>query len=163
MFVWSVHFLVDSSFVGTDITNFVRLSQEFQFEVSAFHHAHEAYLVPDVMRSAYGRLPKALRLFDVSFPNPFLATGKPPALAMFAGFSRYKREALRHSQYAPRILADEGFDVVMKVAFYIILMRFLFIYVRYTRAIILQSRAHSCMKRNRRITTVFRRTWHLHR
>lgn len=28
---------------------------------------------------------------------------------------RYKREAYRHSEYAPRILADEGIRVVMKV------------------------------------------------
>lgn len=34
---------------------------------------------------------------------------------MFSAFSRYKREAYRHSEYAPRILADEGVPVVMKV------------------------------------------------
>jgi hypothetical protein len=34
---------------------------------------------------------------------------------MFAAFSRYKREAWRHSQYAPRILADAGIPVVIKV------------------------------------------------
>jgi imidazolonepropionase-like amidohydrolase len=78
---------------ATDITNFVRISNEFRFPVAAFHHAHEAYLVPEVLRSAYGGT---------------------PAIAQFAAFSRYKREAYRHSQYAPRILAEEGIPVVMK-------------------------------------------------
>ncbi|EJF65056.1 hypothetical protein DICSQDRAFT_132576 [Dichomitus squalens LYAD-421 SS1] len=79
---------------ATDIDNFVRLSNEFQFEVAAFHHAHEAWLIPDVLRRAYGK--------------------KPPALAIFSTFARYKREAYLHSEFAPRVLADEGFDVVMK-------------------------------------------------
>ncbi|EPQ56066.1 hypothetical protein GLOTRDRAFT_15437, partial [Gloeophyllum trabeum ATCC 11539] len=78
---------------AVDIDAFVRLSNEFQFPVAAFHHAHEAYLVPEVLKRAYGHT---------------------PAIAMFATFSRYKREAYRHSEFAPRILADEGVDVVMK-------------------------------------------------
>ncbi|KAI0779702.1 hypothetical protein C8Q74DRAFT_1447183 [Fomes fomentarius] len=76
-----------------DLDNFVRLSNEFEFEVAAFHHAHEAYLVPEVLRRAYKN---------------------PPAVAMFSTFSRYKREAYRHSEFAPRVLADEGLDVIMK-------------------------------------------------
>ncbi|KAI0645593.1 hypothetical protein C8Q79DRAFT_1010536 [Trametes meyenii] len=76
-----------------DIDNFVRLSNEFQFPVAAFHHAHEAYLVPEVLKRAYKNV---------------------PAIAMFSTFSRYKREAYRHSEFAPRILAEEGIDVVLK-------------------------------------------------
>ncbi|KAI0769727.1 hypothetical protein BD413DRAFT_613748 [Trametes elegans] len=76
-----------------DIDNFVRLSNEFQFPIAAFHHAHEAYLVPEVLKRAYKNV---------------------PAIAMFSTFSRYKREAYRHSEFAPRILADEGIDVIMK-------------------------------------------------
>ncbi|KAI1784103.1 hypothetical protein LXA43DRAFT_902257 [Ganoderma leucocontextum] len=80
---------------AVDIDNFVRLSNEFQFEVAAFHHAHEAWLVPEVLKRAYGK--------------------KPPAIAMFSTFARwYKREAYLHSEFAPRILANEGLDVVMK-------------------------------------------------
>lgn len=41
--------------------------------------------------------------------------GRPPAIAMFAINSRYKREAYRGSEFAPRILADAGLNVVMKV------------------------------------------------
>ncbi|CCM03593.1 uncharacterized protein FIBRA_05730 [Fibroporia radiculosa] len=79
---------------AVDFDSFVRLSNEFQFPVAAFHHAHEAYLVPELLKKTYGN--------------------HPPAIAMFAAFSRYKREAYRHSEYAPRILADSDIQVVMK-------------------------------------------------
>lgn len=39
----------------------------------------------------------------------------PPGVAMFATNARYKREAFRGSEYAPRILAEHGLKVVMKV------------------------------------------------
>ncbi|KAH7908470.1 hypothetical protein BJ138DRAFT_352435 [Hygrophoropsis aurantiaca] len=78
---------------AVDFDAFVRLSNEFQFPVAAFHHAHEAYLVPEVLKRAYEH---------------------PPAIAMFAAFSRYKREAYRHSEFAPRILNDNDLKVVMK-------------------------------------------------
>lgn len=42
-------------------------------------------------------------------------TGKTPGIALFATNARYKREAYRGSEFAPRILADYGFRVVMKV------------------------------------------------
>lgn len=61
-------------------------------------------------------------------------TEHPPAIAMFAVFSRsvlfvsylyaranvrdnrrYKREAFRHSEFAPRVLHDKGIKVLMKV------------------------------------------------
>lgn len=38
-----------------------------------------------------------------------------PAAALFATNARYKREAYRGSEFAPRILAENGIDVVMKV------------------------------------------------
>ncbi|EMD37373.1 hypothetical protein CERSUDRAFT_114046 [Gelatoporia subvermispora B] len=76
-----------------DLDDIVRLTNEFQFPIAAFHHAHEAYLVPDVLKRAYGH---------------------PPAVAMFATNARYKREAYRGSEFAPRILAQHGLPVVMK-------------------------------------------------
>ncbi|TDL19418.1 carbohydrate esterase family 9 protein [Rickenella mellea] len=79
---------------AVDLDDFVRLSNEFQFPIAAFHHAHETYLVPDVLKRAYG--------------------DKPPASAMFASFARYKRESYRHSEFAPRILHDNGLKVIMK-------------------------------------------------
>jgi imidazolonepropionase-like amidohydrolase len=36
------------------------------------------------------------------------------AIAIFATNARYKREAYRGSEFAPRILADNGLNVVMK-------------------------------------------------
>ncbi|KAG6903044.1 hypothetical protein C0995_007477 [Termitomyces sp. Mi166 len=83
---------------ATDLDGLVRfyipqLSNEFKFSIAAFHHAHEAYLVPDLVKKAYG-----------------LA----PAVALFATNARYKREAYRGSEFAPRILADNGLKVVMK-------------------------------------------------
>lgn len=38
------------------LTILPQLTQEFQFPVAAFHHAHEAYLVPDVLKKAYGQI-----------------------------------------------------------------------------------------------------------
>ncbi|KAF7334289.1 Carbohydrate esterase family 9 protein [Mycena sanguinolenta] len=73
-----------------DIDGMVRLTNEFKFSIAAFHHAHEAYMVPDLIKKAYGH---------------------PPAVAMFATSARYKREAYRGSEFAPRILADNGLDV----------------------------------------------------
>lgn len=78
---------------AVDLDDFVRLTNEFKFPVAAFHHAHETYLVPHVLKRAYG---------------------KPPASAMFASFARYKREAYRHSVFAPAILHQHGLPVVMK-------------------------------------------------
>ncbi|KAJ7021523.1 carbohydrate esterase family 9 protein [Mycena alexandri] len=76
-----------------DLDGIVRLSNEFKFPVSAFHHAAEAYLVPDLIKKTYG---------------------PTPAIAIFATNARYKREAYRHSEFAPRILAENGMTVLMK-------------------------------------------------
>ncbi|KAI0320932.1 carbohydrate esterase family 9 protein [Amylostereum chailletii] len=78
---------------AVDLDDLIRLTNEFQFPIAAVHHAHEAYLVPDVLKRAYGH---------------------PPAAAIFAVNGRYKREAYRGSEFAPRILADNGIQVVMK-------------------------------------------------
>jgi imidazolonepropionase-like amidohydrolase len=77
----------------TDLNSLVRISNEFKFPIAAFHHAHETYLVPDLLKQAYG---------------------PPPAVAIFATNARYKREAYRGSEFAPKILADAGLSVVMK-------------------------------------------------
>ncbi|KDN45504.1 hypothetical protein RSAG8_04828, partial [Rhizoctonia solani AG-8 WAC10335] len=78
---------------AVDFDGIVRLSNEFKFPIAAFHHAHEAYLVPDLIKQAYG---------------------KSPALALFSNFARYKREAYRASPYAPKILNENGLRVIMK-------------------------------------------------
>ncbi|KAI0692924.1 composite domain of metallo-dependent hydrolase [Cerioporus squamosus] len=76
-----------------DLDALVRISNEFRFSIAAFHHAHETYLVPDTLKSAFGG---------------------PPAAALFATHARYKRESYRGSEFAPRILAENGIQVVMK-------------------------------------------------
>lgn len=43
------------------------------------------------------------------------AYGTTPAVALFATNARYKREAYRGSEFAPRILTNNGLRVVMKV------------------------------------------------
>ena len=50
-----------------------QLTNEFKFSIAAFHHAHEAYLAPDLLRKMYG---------------------SPPAVALFAAFARYKAGSL---------------------------------------------------------------------
>ena len=32
-----------------------QITNEFKFPIAAFHHAHETYLVPDTLKSAYGK------------------------------------------------------------------------------------------------------------
>ncbi|KAJ7164026.1 carbohydrate esterase family 9 protein [Mycena crocata] len=78
---------------AVDFDAIVRLSNEFKFPISAFHHAAEAYLVPDLIKKTYG---------------------PTPAIAIFASQARYKREAYRGSEFAPRVLADNGLTVLMK-------------------------------------------------
>ncbi|KAG6849988.1 hypothetical protein H0H93_002778 [Arthromyces matolae] len=78
---------------ATDLDGLVRISNEFKFPIAAFHHAHETYLVPDLVKKAYG---------------------PTPAVALFATNARYKREAYRGSEFAPRILAENGIKVIMK-------------------------------------------------
>ncbi|PPQ64627.1 hypothetical protein CVT24_008364 [Panaeolus cyanescens] len=78
---------------AVDLDSMVRLSNEFQFPISSFHHAAEAYLVPNTLKRTWGGI---------------------PAVALFATNYRYKRESYRGSEFAPRVLADEGIPVIMK-------------------------------------------------
>jgi imidazolonepropionase-like amidohydrolase len=47
----------------TDLEDYVRHTNEFKFEVYAFHHAHQSYLVPEVLKRAYGGRTPAAALF----------------------------------------------------------------------------------------------------
>ncbi|KAK4688544.1 hypothetical protein P7C73_g1572, partial [Tremellales sp. Uapishka_1] len=81
------------SYEVTDFDALVRVSNEFGIEVAGIHHAHEAWLVPDLLKKMYKH---------------------PPCVAIFAAFSMYKQESYRSSWYAPKILSDAGLEVVMK-------------------------------------------------
>ncbi|KAI0089202.1 hypothetical protein BDY19DRAFT_889764 [Irpex rosettiformis] len=73
-----------------DLDDIVRLTNEFEFPIASFHHASEAWLVPDVLKRAWGGT---------------------PTISLFATVGRMKREAYRASPFAPRILADNDIPV----------------------------------------------------
>lgn len=89
----------------------MQLTNEFKFPVAAFHHASEAYLIPDVIKRAYGTS-HTIQRYQVIEEY----TGKTPAIALFATFARYKREAYRASEFAPKVLAQNGITVLMKAS-----------------------------------------------
>ncbi|TFK22333.1 hypothetical protein FA15DRAFT_706442 [Coprinopsis marcescibilis] len=78
---------------AVDLDALIRLTNEFKFPIASIHHAAEAWLVPDVLKRAWGSI---------------------PTVALFATTYRFKREAYRGSEYAPRVLADAGIHVAMK-------------------------------------------------
>ncbi|KAI9306236.1 hypothetical protein BJ944DRAFT_238927 [Cunninghamella echinulata] len=75
-----------------DLEAFIRHSLEFNFTVAAFHHALDAYRVPDILKRA---------------PNNI-------TIATFADHWGYKKEAFQASPHAPRILLDAGIPVALK-------------------------------------------------
>ncbi|KAG0311785.1 hypothetical protein BGZ99_009899, partial [Dissophora globulifera] len=76
-----------------DIEAMVRHSNEFKFKITAFHHALDAYRVPEILRRAYKSV---------------------PTIATFASHFGYKKEAFQSSVNSPKILADAGIPVVIK-------------------------------------------------
>ncbi|KAK5999938.1 hypothetical protein QM012_005026 [Aureobasidium pullulans] len=74
-----------------DLEMYVRLTNEFKFRVYAFHHAHQTYLVPDVLKRAYGGT---------------------PAAALFADNMYYKVESYTASEQAGKILYENGITPV---------------------------------------------------
>ncbi|KAJ7727167.1 hypothetical protein B0H14DRAFT_2640955 [Mycena olivaceomarginata] len=70
-----------------------QLSNKFKFPIASIHHAGETYLVPDLLKRAWGNIPD-ITLFTSNF--------------------RKKREAYRGSEFAPCILANNGLPVIMK-------------------------------------------------
>lgn len=76
-----------------DLDGMIRLSNEFKFPIASFHHASEAWLVPELLKRTWG---------------------ETPAIAAFATNHRHKREAFRGSEFAPRILSDAGISVILK-------------------------------------------------
>ncbi|RMZ30404.1 hypothetical protein D0859_05469 [Hortaea werneckii] len=75
-----------------DLEAFVRHTNEFNFSVRAFHHAHQTYLVPEILKRAYG--------------------DRPPAAALFADNMYYKAEAYVGSEQAGKILYENGITPV---------------------------------------------------
>ncbi|CAO3577184.1 unnamed protein product [Absidia cylindrospora] len=75
-----------------DLEAFIRHSLEFNFTIAAFHHALDAYRVPDILK----RVPNNI------------------TVATFADQWGYKKEAFQASPHAPRILLDAGIPVALK-------------------------------------------------
>ncbi|KAJ4157984.1 uncharacterized protein LMH87_008531 [Akanthomyces muscarius] len=75
-----------------DLEAMVDHSNEFQFPIRAFHHAHQTYLVPEILKRTWG--------------------GRAPASAIFADNMFYKAEAYVGSEYAGKYLYDEGLTPV---------------------------------------------------
>ena len=49
-----------------DLEAFVRHTNEFKFRIYAFHHAHQTYLIPEVLKRAWGGTPAAALFADNS-------------------------------------------------------------------------------------------------
>ncbi|TQV94818.1 amidohydrolase [Cordyceps javanica] len=75
-----------------DLEAMVDHSNEFEFPIRAFHHAHQTYLVPEILKRTWG--------------------GRAPASALFADNMYYKAEAYVGSEYAGKYLYDEGLTPV---------------------------------------------------
>ena len=75
-----------------DLEAFVRHTNEWRFRVRAFHHAHQMYLVPEILKRAWG--------------------GRAPAAAIFADLMYYKVEAYTASEQAGKILYNNGITPV---------------------------------------------------
>ncbi|KAG8163405.1 hypothetical protein KVR01_006702 [Diaporthe batatas] len=75
-----------------DLEAMVDHTNEFQFPVRAFHHAHQTFLVPEILKRTWG--------------------GRPPASAIFATNMYYKAEAYIGSEYAGKVLYEEGLTPV---------------------------------------------------
>ncbi|KAF2119667.1 amidohydrolase [Lophiotrema nucula] len=70
-----------------DLEAFVRHTNEFKFRLYAFHHAHQTYLIPEVLKRTYGGT---------------------PAVALFADNMYYKVEAYTASEKAGKIAYEAG-------------------------------------------------------
>lgn len=75
-----------------DLEAMIRHSHEFNFNISAFHHALDAYLVPDIIKRAKNEI----------------------VIATFADHWGYKKEAFQASPYGPKILHEAGIPVALK-------------------------------------------------
>lgn len=75
-----------------DIEAMVRHSQEFNFTIRAFHHALDAYRIPDIIKRARNNI----------------------TIATFADHWGYKKEAFQADPRAPKILYDAGVPVAFK-------------------------------------------------
>ena len=77
-----------------DLDAMVHHSTEFGFPIAAFHHAHETYLVPELLHKAYEH---------------------PPAVAMFSQNANYKYESYFGTPFAATLLRAASITPIFKV------------------------------------------------
>ncbi|KAF4119710.1 Imidazolonepropionase or related amidohydrolase [Geosmithia morbida] len=75
-----------------DLEAMVDHTNEFSFPIRAFHHAHQTYLVPEILKRTWG--------------------GRPPSSALFADNMYYKTESYVGSPAAGKYLYDAGLTPV---------------------------------------------------
>lgn len=75
-----------------DIEAMLRHAEEFNFNISAFHHALEAYKIPEILKRAHNNI----------------------TIATFADHWGYKKEAFGASPKAPKYLYEAGIPVALK-------------------------------------------------
>ncbi|KAJ5711828.1 hypothetical protein N7488_005984 [Penicillium malachiteum] len=75
-----------------DMEAMIRHSEEFDFHIQAFHHALEAWRVPEMLKNAERNI----------------------TIATFSHFAHYKHEAYDSNLYAGKILAGHGVAVAYK-------------------------------------------------
>lgn len=75
-----------------DIEAMLRHALEFNFNISAFHHALEAYKIPHILKRAKNNI----------------------TIATFADHWGYKKEAFGASPLSPKLLFDAGIPVALK-------------------------------------------------
>ncbi|KAJ5725334.1 uncharacterized protein N7483_006691, partial [Penicillium malachiteum] len=75
-----------------DMEAMIRHSEEFNFHIQAFHHALEAWRVPEMLKKAERNI----------------------TIATFSHFAHYKHEAYDSNLYAGKILAEHGVSVAYK-------------------------------------------------
>jgi imidazolonepropionase-like amidohydrolase len=73
-----------------DMEMMIRISKEFDFSITTFHHALEAYKIPEILKENFIKV------------------------AIFSDLWGYKMEALEGSVWAPSILAERGIEVALK-------------------------------------------------
>ncbi|KAG0166987.1 hypothetical protein DFQ28_007665 [Apophysomyces sp. BC1034] len=75
-----------------DIEAMIRHANEFNFTIAAFHHALDAYRIPEILKRARNNI----------------------TIATFADNWGFKKEAFQGTPLAPKILVDAGIPVALK-------------------------------------------------
>lgn len=93
----------------------IRLSKEFNFTISAFHHGLEAYKIPDIIRENDITVATFTDLWGYNIDQ----------IWRIYSCLRYKLEAYDGSVFGPTILAKAGVNVALKSDHPVLFSRYL--------------------------------------